>query len=162
MRAIVAIAALAGLAASGCIDFPVDEWDGTARARRPAPHVVAVPSGETNIYVREPVYYAGPVYTESTYVRRRYPANFHVFGTGTYRGVNYGIGYGGGSYGGTNYAGGYGYASGTKGNTSWSASWGYPAYPGGYGYGGSNSYGIYGNGNGGYGPSEPSRFSIYR
>ena len=158
MRRIVAIAALAGLAAGGCIDFPVDEWDGTARMRRPAPRVVAVPSGETNIYVREPVYYAGPIYTESTYVRRSGYGNFNVFGTGSYRGVNYGIGYGGNAYG----SGGYGYASGTKGNTSWSASWGYPSYAGGYGYGGTNSYGIYGNGNGGYGSSEPSRFSVYR
>jgi hypothetical protein len=155
------IAAAAFVAtAAGCLDLPVDEWDGTARRRRqaPAPTMVAVPSGETNIYVREPVYYAGPIYTESTYVRRRYPANFNVYGTGTYRGVNYGVGYGGNAYG----YGGYGTASGTSGNTQWNASWGYPTYAGGYGYGGSNPYGIYGNCNGGGSNSEPSRFSVYR
>jgi hypothetical protein len=123
---IAVTALLAG--ASGCIDFPVEEWErGHARrTRQPAVPVeyVAVPSGETNIYITEPVYYAGPVYSDYTRVRRRGYSNFNVFGTGTYRGVNYGVGYGGGSGYGYNYSGGYGYASGTKGKTSWTASWG--------------------------------------
>ena len=181
MRVLTLLTAAIAMLCMGCIDFPVDDrptrrtagpgyyrtssYQGPGGSSRTSESMQVIPGaagGTTNIYVGSvyPNGYAAPVYPAYA-TPYRGGSRWGVAAKGTYKGVDYGVGYGGNGYG----SGGYGYAKGQNGKTSWQAAYGSGgAYNGaGYGYGGANRYGIYGNGNGNQGSNvTPSRFSTYR